>query len=177
MKRISWWLVVAAILITIICCYSSIGLIQSAFAYPSVPSTFQEDDLLGTWQMTYGTSMKDTITLRADGTYQQTFQAPESNYFYKSDWNEWHLEYMADGKPKLHLDRMRYCVGSIHLCEATGRGEPTLYYDFIEREVVLLTNEVILRVTGDEKNPRGIRLWHLQIDEDEGPEPFDLINE
>lgn len=176
MKRNSWWFVIAAILITVICCYSGIRLSQSIFAYPSVPPTFQESDLLGTWQMTYGTTMKDTITLKADGTYQQIFQAPESNYFYKSPWNKWYVEYTTDGKPKLHLEGMRYCVG-VHICEATGRGEPTLLYDFIDRDLVELTNEVILRVTGDEKTPRGIRLWHLQIDEDTGPEYFVLIGE
>jgi hypothetical protein len=160
-----------------ICCSGSILLGRSLFAYPSVPDTFEETDLIGTWQATYGTALtKDTITLKADGTYQQIFQSPESDYFYTGPWNKWHLEYTADGKPKLHLENMRYCAGTIEGCEATGRGEPTIYYDFVEREYIKLTNEVILRVLGDEDSPRGIRLWNLSTDEDDGPTSFVLID-
>lgn len=178
MRRFWWLFAVTALVTMLACCYGGILLSQSVGVPPSVPATFSEKDLVGTWQATYGTpKTKDTITLRADGTYQQIFQSPESNYFYESPWNKWYIEYTSDGKPKLHLEGMRYCVTLIYLCEATGHGKPQLYYDFIERGVVKLTNEVILRITGDEKSPRGIRLWQLQIDEDDGPEPFVFVDE
>jgi len=178
MKRVWWWLAAVAMVITVICCFSSVLLYREFFVPSPVPTTFKETDLVGTWQATYGTPQTtDTITLRVDGTYQQIFQSPESNYHYESPWNEWYVEYTADQEPKLHLKGMRYCVGPIYRCEVTGQGEPFIYYDFVDRKYIELTDEVILRITGDEKSLRGIRLWNLSTDEDNSPEFFTLINE
>ncbi len=148
------------------------------WSYPPVSSEFKETDLIGTWQATYGSqNTTDTLKLRSDGTYQQVFQLPAGDYYYEGSWNNWHLEYTSDGRPKLHLEGMRYCEGTIYLCETTGRGESIAYFDFIDNGRAELTNEVILRVIGDENSSRKIRLWHLQIDEDDGPEYFVFIKE
>jgi hypothetical protein len=175
MRRYWWWFL-AAITITLACCYGSIFAYNYLVSFPAVPDTFDEADLVGTWQAKYGTSRTDTITFKADGTYQQIFQSPLDNYYYESSWNKWYIEYAPPEMPKLYLKDMRYCT-SIYYCETTGSGDTQIYYDFIDREVVRLTGEVILRITGDEDNPKGIRLWQLQIDEDDGPEFFNLIDE
>ncbi len=145
---------------------------------PPVPDGFKETDLIGTWQATYGTpDTKDTLKLKSDGTYQQIFQLPAGDYYYEGSWNKWHLEHTTDGRPKLHLEGMRYCAYTIYQCETSGRGEPELYYDFIDNEGVQLTNELILRVVGDDESPKGISLWHLQGDPDNGPEHFVFLGE
>lgn len=145
---------------------------------PPVSDGFKESDLIGTWQATYGTpETKDTLKIKSDGTYQQIFQSPADDYYYEGPWNKWHLEYTTDGRPKLHLEGMKYCVYAIFQCETTGRGESGHYYDFIDNAVVELTNELILRVVGDEKSPRGVHLLQLQNDPDTGPEEFIFIGE
>ena len=144
---------------------------------PPVPDEFKESDLIGTWQATYGSpNTKDTLKLKSDGTYQQNFQSPASDYYYEGPWNSWHLEYTTDGRPKLHLEGMKYCAYTIHQCENTGHGESEYYYDFIDNEGVKLTNELILRVVGDE-SPKGVHLLHLQDDPDNGPERYVFIGE
>lgn len=156
------------------CCF--VGVPLGGYEAPP-PEVFKETDLIGTWQARYGTSRIDKLTLKADGTYQQLFQAPLDGYYYKSDWNKWYVEYSSSGKPKLHLEKMGYCVYFLDECESTRGGEPNSYYDFSENKRIELTDEVILRITIDESNSRGIRLWHLQTDPDVGPEFFVLVDE
>jgi len=145
---------------------------------PPVPDGFGKSDLIGTWQATYGSpDTKDTLKLKSDGTYQQVFQSPASDYYYEGSWNRWYLEYTADRRPKLHLEGMKYCVLMIDICATTGHGEAQHYYDFIDDTGVELTNELILRVVGDEKSPRGVHLLHLQVDSDNGPERFVFVGE
>ncbi len=155
------------------CCATGIPL--GSYEAPS-PEAFKESDLIGTWQAKYGTSRTDTIIIKGDGTYQQVFQSPLENYYYKSDWNKWYITYPSTEKPVLHLKKMRYCVYFVDECESTGRGEPKLYYDFSEDKLIELSNEVILRITIDDSTSRGIRLWHLQTDPDVGPEFFIYVD-
>ncbi|MCP4370440.1 MAG: hypothetical protein GY797_20360 [Deltaproteobacteria bacterium] len=168
------WFIFIITSIPLGCCFAGIPL-GSYEASP--PDVLRETDLVGMWQAQYGTSRIDKITLKADGTYQQIFEAPLDEYYFKSDWNKWYVEYSSSGKPKLHLEKMGYCVYFLDECESTRRGEPKLYYDFSENKSVKLTGKVILQITIDETNPRGIRLWHLQIDEDVGPAFFVSVDE
>lgn len=169
----SIWPILLTFLITIGC---------SSQVYTPPPTPFKETDLVGTWQAKYGTTRIDTLILKADGTYQQKFQAPQLNYFYESPWNEWHIAYSAGGKPKLHLEGMRYYASGIEIGEAGGRnsdGVPVLFIDVDEdeEEVFEMTDKVILTITGDENRPRGIILWHMQIDLDTGPDYFVLVDD
>lgn len=145
---------------------------------PPVPNGFEQSDLIGTWRATYGgPDTIDTIKLKSDGTYQQVFQSPASDYYYEGSWNRWYLENTADGRPKLHLEGMKYCIFTIDMCKATGHGEALYYYDFIDDAGVELTNELILRVVGDENSPRGLLLLQMPVDPDEGAERFVFIDE
>ncbi len=142
------------------------------------PPTFDETDLVGTWQATYGTKRIDRITLKSDGTYQQVFQAPNANYFYESPWNKWYVEYSSNGIPKLHLEGMRYYVYDFQLGEMGGRdkpGEPILFFD--GNRAFRMVDKVILNINGDKKAPKNIILWHMQIDPDEGPAFFVFVEE
>ena len=177
------WPVLATISITVVCC----GLIQGILSifisdagYIPPPATFTEADLVGTWQANYGFTNTDTITLKADGTYQQVFKAPEINYYYESPWNEWFIEYSLSGKPKLHLEGMRYYAAAVEIGENGGefpKGNPILFYDMDEDELIEMANKVILAINGDDDSPRGIILWHMQFDPDDGPEFFVLTEE
>ena len=41
---------------------------------PSLPSTFTNADLIGTWVARYGLDNSDTLTIRSDGTYRQVYE-------------------------------------------------------------------------------------------------------
>jgi len=153
----------------------------SSFQYTPPPQSFKEADLIGVWQAKYGTTRVDTLILRSDGTYQQIFDAPLLKYHYESPWNEWHIEYSSSGKPKLHLEGMRYYVSSIAIGENGGRfpiqnGPPLPFYDIDEGTTIEMVNKVILAINGDPDSPRNITLWQMQSDPDEGPAFFVLVD-
>ncbi len=171
------WSISTTVFILLGCC-GFIPLIASIFdnspyQYTPPPSTFTEADLVGTWQAKYGNANVETLVLKSDGTYQQVFDAPESDYFHESPWSNWNLEYSSTGKPKLHLDGMRYFL----LGGANLNFDQTRYYDISEDEYIELTDKVVLGISGDETKPRGISLWHLRTDEDGGTAFFALIDE
>lgn len=151
------------------------------YKYVPPPMNFDESDLVGTWQATYGLTSTDTITLKSDGTYQQKFESPQINYIYESPWYKWHVEYSASGKPKLYLEGMRYYEVSLEIGEAGGRysdGTPVLFVDIDENYAVIeMTDKVILRIKGDSNYPRGIILQHMHIDLDTGPAYFVLVDD
>lgn len=169
------------LIIVTLCCFIVISRCYGGYEYVPPPSTFDETDLIGTWQATYGTpNTTDTITLKADKTYQQVFQSPESDYYYESPWNKWHVERSPDGKFTLHLEGMRYYGYGIEIGEAGGRhsdGYPVLFFDISNKENITMTDKVILRIEGNDHFPKGIVLWHMHIDLDASPAYFVFVDD
>jgi hypothetical protein len=141
-----------------------------------LPETFQESDLVGTWQSRHGDWATDTITLRENGTYQQTYYSQPDSYYYESPWNRWWVEYRPSGGLYLHLEEMRYCLFTDEVCKREGGGGGDWpYYDPCEdRSIRTMGNEVILTVRGTEgfrypgigSVPRGIMLWYMRTSVD-----------
>jgi hypothetical protein len=152
----------------------------------SIPETFQESDLYGTWQSRYYPGVvTDTLVLREGGTYQQIYDNERTGDHYTSLWNRWYMEYRASGGLYLHLEGMRYCLGTSEVCRREGGGGGNHpYYDFCEdRTVRDMGNEVVLAVTGKEEGfpgadspPRGILLWHMKFNP-EGTDNFFALQE
>jgi hypothetical protein len=151
-------------------------------SYSDRPQTLEESDLIGVWQAEYGVDRVDTLTLKADGTYQQIYSEP-NGYFYESPWNKWFVEHRASGKIYVHLEGMRYYVSGIGLGESGGRlptdvpefaGKPELFYDSGEDRTLEMLDKVILRAIGIESAPRGIGLVHMRTDPDTSDSIFTL---
>lgn len=148
-----------------------------------LPETFQESDLIGTWQVTHEAAVSsDTIILRKDGTYKQIYQK-SSGYRYESPWHPWRVEHRPSGGLYLHLEGMRYCHLTDEVCESPeGGGGDRLFYDFCEDRVLEMRGEVILAVEGTEGSripalksaPRGIALMHMKVESDRGSNFFIL---
>lgn len=141
------------------------------------PNTFKESDLVGTWQAKYGVERIDTITLKADGTYQQIYRQLDG-YSYESPWNKWYVEYRPTGWIYVHLEGMRYYVDGIELGERGGRrstGESELFYFYRQEDkVVDMVDKVILKVGRFDHAPRGIDLVQMKIDPDSAGHFFTL---
>jgi hypothetical protein len=70
---------------------------------PRLVDDIQEVDLVGIWEAHYADADGiDTLTLRADGTYQQVYK-DANGYVYKSSWNKWYLEHLPDERLRVHL--------------------------------------------------------------------------
>lgn len=154
---------------------------------PSVPETFGEDDLVGTWQAIYfPNQVTDTLVLRENGMYQQVYENRRIDYYYTSEWNHWYVEHRSSGGLYLHLERMRYCVSATEVCIHEEGGGSWPYYDPCEnRSVRNMGNEVILIVQGgaemiypgiESDPPRGIVLRHMRSNA-ESPDAIFVLQE
>ncbi len=141
---------------------------EGVWRCPPLPATFQESDLIGTWQAEYGAAT-DTLILREDGTYKQVYTRHTGGPSFESSWNRWWLERRASGGLYLHLEGMRRCDFTNELCyqEGGGGGDVT-YWDFCESRSVRMPGEVVIMVTGVPERggyaPRGIWLWHMALE-------------
>ena len=153
-----------------------------------LPETFQESDLIGTWQSRYYPGVvTDTLILREDGTYQQIYDNDRTGDHYTSSWNRWYVEYRSSGGLYLHLEGMRYCLGTNEVCRRQGGGGGSHpYYDPCEgRSIRNMGSEVILtvrgsegsRLPGTESAPRGILLWHMRFSSGVWPDDFFILQQ
>lgn len=148
-----------------------------------LPETFQEPDLIGTWQVSHeAATSTDMIILREDGTYRQMYEKSNGRR-YESSWNRWQVERRPGGGLYVHLEGMRYCDSIDEDCERhEGGGGDWLFYDFCEDRVLKMRGEVILAIVGTEGSrhpvlktaPRGIALMHMRSDLDSGSSFFVL---
>lgn len=143
-----------------------------------LPISFSEDDLVGTWSSVYGRdARKDTLTIRADGTYKQNFNNDVTGFNYESSWNAWKLEQKATGGIYIHFDGMRFC-GFLDECKPPEDVFTLMFEDVCSGEFLSISEEMLLIVVGEPGFPpsipeplRGIALLHLRYPGSEGP-PF-----
>lgn len=95
-------------------------------------TTLDSSELEGVWVANYDRSEfeqsgciaiptgTETLTLRADGTYQQTYEDGYS-YVFTSTWNSWYLDYSA-GRYVIHLEGGRFYPIGIEDAEALAEG-------------------------------------------------------
>lgn len=120
MKRISNTVLLFLVLLATLACLYAITDSENP------PATFQESDLVGTWQASYGVNDGiDTLILRPDGTFMQTYESRSEDYIYETPWNEWWMERFPDGRVRVHLEGARYYYEGIEIAEWDGI-EPTV---------------------------------------------------
>ena len=148
--------------------------------YSAPPAALHDEDLVATWQATYGRGSVDSITLRDDGTFRQIYSDPaDGGYRYETPWNRWWLEHGPDDLVRLHLEGARYYVDGIETGEREGLepelspgfwGSPgppsTGFYDPFAEEHVFMLGELILSVRLDSSGD--LLLHHLWTHHDRG---------
>jgi len=176
MKRSKWLKVVLAVLILL-----TASACEGPYSNPS--STFQDSDLVGTWEAHYVARDADRLILRADGTFKQVYEDHTvEDYIYETPWNEWGVEHFPDGRVQLHLQGARYYNASIRLAERDGMsapgpedepdfwGEmgppPFAFYDPIAKEALYMVRELVLNVRSDSSGE--LLLLHMWISSDRG---------
>jgi len=121
--------------------------------------TFTPAELVGAWRADYGirdywtfqVTGVETLTLRADGTYQQVYMDGKG-YEYISLWNKWYLErgYI------LHLEGGRFYPMGIEAAEGYARGGVLTVWPGIDP--IELSDEIILFVQHSSTTPGGVTL-------------------
>ena len=134
--------------------------------------TFEAAELVGTWEATYErvgnhlVSGVEILTLKADGTYQQTFRG-EDAYVYASPWYKWWLE---DGRV-IHLERGRFYPAGITWAEDLEKGDAVVYtYDWRGKEIRLDGTKIMLYAWPAPDVPGGVILKHLPVGDPDAPD-------
>jgi hypothetical protein len=154
--------------------------------YSPPPSTFQDSDLVGTWETRYTgwpAGDIDRLTFREDGTFRQVYQNFRlKDYVYETQWSEWWLERFPDGRVRVHLQGARYYASGITIAELEGlgmpcptsqpgcTGEPRLppypFFDPFAREYLHMERELVLNVRVDSAGE--LLLHHMWFHSDRG---------
>ena len=156
----------------------ALGLVGCAPESPQAclvpPRPIEQPDLVGRWSASYGGST-DELTLRADGTYVQSYLRGSDGYSFRSEGKRWFLEQSATGIGYVHLEGMRRCDDTDELCMRESGGSGDGYWlDYCAGRFLQAPDEVILLVVGETPSqggapsPRGIILRHLSLDSSSG---------
>jgi hypothetical protein len=125
------------------------------------PATFQESDLVGTWDNAFNPG-SELLTLRDDHSFQQVYDS--GSYHFEGE-GEWSLEYHPSGCVYIHLEGMRYFYTAADISENGNRflsdNEPVPFWDPCQDRLIEMPDKVILMVGSDHSLPNGIRLGHM----------------
>lgn len=151
MKRRGWLVIFLLVLCcgVPLACWVTLAVVDPTKIYSNPPATFQDSDLVGTWEAHYGDRV-DRLIIRIDGTFKQIYR--DRDYAYETPWNKWWVERLPDGRVRVHLEGARYYLTWVE------RGD-YLFYDPFGDELIEMRGELVLNVR---RLPSGeIILYHM----------------
>lgn len=135
MKPSTYLVIVLLVVVLVLSVTSCIGW-EAPYSNP--PATFQDSDLVGTWEAHYWIGMVDKLIIKADGAFKQIYRDRAQNYIYETPWNRWWVERFPDGRVRVHFVGARYFLGFTEQDE--------VFYDPFADELVEMPGELILNV-------------------------------
>lgn len=170
---------IAALFTMLSWCSCTIGPRSTELSDP--PPTFQDSDLVGSWQADYGghetqgglwarMSGVETLVLRDDGMYRQVYD-DGNGHVQTGLWNRWSAERLPDGRVRLHLVEGRFYPLEIELGEdLTNRTWAYQTYDDGTGHPLRLDGtEVILVVRVFSEEPEGVYLSYPPVGDPDSP--------
>ena len=151
MRPSAWLRLTVAVLAVIVTTSCSVP-------YSNPPEGLQEADLVGTWEARYAPKRIDCLIIMADGTFKQIYRDYTSgDYTFETPSGAWSLEYLPDGRVRIHLEGARYYVNGIKFGEQDGMESassaatsatesPFAFYDPFGKELVYMPKELSLNV-------------------------------
>lgn len=155
--------------------------IEAPFQNP--PTSLQEIDLVGTWEVNYRDRGVDSLILRSDGTFKQIYKDfIWENYVYETPWNNWRLESQSNSRLYIHLSEARYYNQGPGFLEKYMEESPPCsedqstcqllnslsfpFYDPVGQETVYMDDGLVLNVRVDSTGE--ILLLHMWTSSDRG---------
>jgi len=134
--------------------------------YRAPPSTFDESDLLGTWEGRYADGSLERLIFAADGTFKQIFHdAGQQHRVEETAGERWWLERLDSGGVRVHLQGAKYypqgmvvpdlrlavesCPSDDAACRHRYDQWPYAFYDPIADEPVTMAGSLVLNVRVD----------------------------
>lgn len=142
-----------------------------------------EKDLAGEWRAAYdvdnfGTHVGgvENLTLTPDGKFKQRYV--NDNYKYESDWGNWKLVQLPNGRYQLHLEHARFYPEGTQLAEELASGERRIARcDPGTGKTISVKDTVILNIEVSPSSPRQLELLHLPVGDPDAPDyvRFELV--
>lgn len=165
-----WCRVCAVLLVAISTCSW-----QKDPIYSDPPASFQDSQLVGLWEARYDlyASGVDTLTIRADGTFQQAYHNADGYTYTTAPDGRWYVERLWGGRIYLHLQGARFYDEGVRIAERDGifltavdielgvPGTAMPFWDPVTRDVVHMVGELVLTVRGWSEAPGGLVLKHM----------------
>lgn len=166
-RRLIWLLLICVVLLA--ACLLGVAYFDAAL------QAITPDEIVGAWRADYAgrrnfdgdvLSGVETLTIRPDGTYQQTFEDAQSGYFYRSEWNHWRWDARGSIVGFLYLESGRSYVFGTATAEQAARqsGDCSHYVGIVDdpwSQVELPCVDAIVEVQNDfwlRPGPRAITL-------------------
>jgi hypothetical protein len=116
----------------------------------------------------YAVAGVETLTLKADGTYQQVY-SDGRGYVYESPWNNWYLDEYR-GSSVVRLAAARFYPLGIEDADKMARGELVYHaIDYSGGRIDLDGSELPVYAYVSPAAPGGIYLRHLQVCDPDAP--------
>lgn len=154
--------------------------------YANPPESFRDSDIVGTWEVSYFNGGTDSLTIRPDHTFRQTYRRDFSAwYVYQTSWSNWWTERFSDGRVRLYLQGARYYRLGIQMAEHDGYADPLpehipgmpdsaiprgprpeALYDPIGGQLVQIAGKLVLNIRSDSNH--SLLLMHMWDHVDSG---------
>ncbi len=128
--------------------------------YLAPPGSFDEAELVGTWQAHYGRSV-DTLTLKSDGTFTEIYEDRyDEDYVFETAGSNWWMERYPDGRVRVYLQGARFYEEGTRLAEEGGCYGDWRFYDQVAEEFVTMPDTLVLNLRVDSSGqPLLLHLW------------------
>lgn len=132
--------------------------VQAPYLPP--PASFDEADLVGTWQAHYGRSV-DTLTLKSDGTFTEIYEDRyDEEYVFETAGTTWRMERYPDGRARVYLQGARFYEEGTRVAEQCGRYGDWTFYDQVAERFVTTPDTLVLNLRVDSSGePLLLHLW------------------
>ncbi|MCP4362038.1 MAG: hypothetical protein GY796_28845 [Chloroflexi bacterium] len=178
--KLKLWIWLLCLTMTILACAVANGMRSTPTStgistYP--PATFQEADLVGTWQGWRDEG--EMLILRADRTFKQIYDAMlETGSYHFEGEGTWWLEYRPSGCVYIHLEGMRYYHLDYSTAETGNRHSHGLvsFWDYCEERVIEMPDKVIMIVGSHRGFLKDIKLEHMAMEINASTEILQLIH-
>ena len=149
-----------------ICISCSRQVAQGVSMFP--PQQFSENDLLGLWEVSNAEYSSESLEIKEDYTFTQTFKLTNADYLFETN-GTWEVTTDDTGCLYIHLQGMRFYYQVFEIAENGNKwddGSPEYYWDACANRPVQMVDKTILSVGSHPDSSNGIVLWHMSSQKD-----------
>lgn len=127
------------------------------------PQQFSQKDLIGVWEVSNAEYSFESLELRDDNTFSQSFNLIDSDYVYETT-GTWEIVVDDTGCLYVDLQGMMFFYQVLDIAENGNMwddGSPEYYWDSCAEKPIQMVNKTILSIGSHPDSKNGVVLWHM----------------